>query len=112
MNKQFPRNFGAQTQRQSTIPMFWGRKESEFYSQAGKASIGAEAKPCVPNILVASPAFPRFYRDIALSASPNSNEAKMLARNDKKIVRADALCVAAVGPFAGEWRSQSSRLTA
>jgi len=40
----------------------------------------------VRNTLLASPEFPRLYADVVLSSAPNSNEAKILARNYKKIV--------------------------
>ena len=37
-------------------------------------------------ILLASPSFPRLYADVVISSAPNSNEAKILARNYKKII--------------------------
>ncbi len=46
----------------------------------------AAIKSSIRNILLASPDFPRFYADVVLSSAPNSNEAKILARNYKKII--------------------------
>jgi hypothetical protein len=46
----------------------------------------AEIKSSIRNILLASPLFPRFYADVVLSTAPNSNEAKILARNYEKII--------------------------
>jgi hypothetical protein len=43
-------------------------------------------KSFVRKILLASPAFPRLYADVVISSAPNSNEAKILAHNYKKIV--------------------------
>ena len=38
-------------------------------------------KSYIRNILPTSPYFPRFYADVIISCAPNSNEAKILARN-------------------------------
>jgi hypothetical protein len=46
----------------------------------------ARVKSFVRKILLASPAFPRLYADVVISSAPNSKEAKILARNYKKIV--------------------------
>src|SRR6266496_931088 len=43
-------------------------------------------KSFVRKILLASPAFPRLYADVVIASAPNSNEAKILAHNYKKIV--------------------------
>ncbi len=43
-------------------------------------------KSFVRKILLASPVFPRLYADVVISSAPNSNEAKILAHNYKKIV--------------------------
>jgi len=48
-------------------------------------STADQIKSFVRNILPASPLFPRFYGDIAISSAPNSNEARILAANYKKI---------------------------
>jgi hypothetical protein len=45
-----------------------------------------EVKSLIRNILLASPAFPRLYADVVISSAPNSNEAKILARNYQKII--------------------------
>jgi hypothetical protein len=46
----------------------------------------ARVKSFIRKILLASPEFPRLYADVVISSAPNSNEAKILARNYKKIV--------------------------
>ena len=46
----------------------------------------SRVKSFVRKILLASPAFPRLYADVVISSAPNSNEAKILAHNYKKIV--------------------------
>src|SRR6266496_2675690 len=43
-------------------------------------------KSFVRKILLASPAFPRLYADVVIASAPNSNEAKILAHNYKKII--------------------------
>ncbi len=40
----------------------------------------------VRKILLASPMFPRFYADFVIATAPNSNEAKILAKNYQKII--------------------------
>ncbi len=40
----------------------------------------------VRKILLASPMFPRFYADMVIATAPNSNEAKILAKNYQKII--------------------------
>jgi hypothetical protein len=54
--------------------------------QANSASPDARVKSFVRNILLASPDFPIFYADTVIANAPNSNEAKILARNYQKIV--------------------------
>jgi hypothetical protein len=51
-----------------------------------QTAIAAEIKSIVRNTLLASPDFPRLYADVVISSAPNSNEAKLLARNYQKIV--------------------------
>ena len=46
----------------------------------------SRVKSFVRKILLASPVFPRLYADVVISSAPNSNEAKILAHNYKKIV--------------------------
>lgn len=46
----------------------------------------ASIKSFARKILLASPMFPRLYADVLASSAPNSNQAKILARNYKKIV--------------------------
>jgi len=53
---------------------------------ANPSTAAALVKSLVRNILLASPAFPRLYADVVISSAPNSNEAKILARNYQKIV--------------------------
>jgi len=50
------------------------------------AEIGARTKSNIRNTLLTSPYFPRLYADVVISSAPNSNEARILARNYKKIV--------------------------
>jgi hypothetical protein len=50
------------------------------------SAIAARVKSLVRNTLLASPDFPRLYADVVISSAPNSNEAKILARNYKKII--------------------------
>jgi hypothetical protein len=45
-----------------------------------------DLKSFVRKILLASPMFPRLYADVVIASAPNSNEAKILARNYKKIM--------------------------
>jgi hypothetical protein len=51
------------------------------------SAIAARVKSLVRNTLLASPDFPRLYADVVISSAPNSNEAKILARNYKKIIQ-------------------------
>ena len=56
------------------------------------STVAAQIKSLIRNILLASPEFPRLYADTVIAYAPNSNEAKILTRNYKKIVeRTDAL---------------------
>jgi hypothetical protein len=50
------------------------------------SSVAARIKSLIRNTFLASPEFPRLYADVVISSAPNSNEAKILARNYKKIV--------------------------
>jgi len=50
------------------------------------SSTAAQIKSLVRDILLASPLFPKLYADVVLSTAPNSNEAKLLAANYKKII--------------------------
>jgi len=69
--------------------------QTKLANQNQTASIPKTGKPSTPadrvksyvrKILLASPAFPRLYADVVLSSAPNSYEAKILARNYKKII--------------------------
>src|SRR5208337_1493254 len=51
-----------------------------------RATVAARLKSLIRNNLLASPEFPRLYADVVISSAPNSNEAKILARNYKKII--------------------------
>src|SRR5271169_3381440 len=56
------------------------------------SSVAACIKSLIRNTFLASPEFPRLYADVVISSAPNSNEAKILARNYQKIVeRTNAL---------------------
>jgi hypothetical protein len=48
--------------------------------------IAARIKSLIRNTFLASPDFPRLYADVVISSAPNSNEAKILAANYKKII--------------------------
>jgi len=50
------------------------------------AAFSARLSAYVRNILLTSPEFPRLYAEVVLSSAPNSNAAKILAHNYKKIV--------------------------
>ena len=50
------------------------------------STTAARIKSFVRKNLLASPEFPRLYADVVISSAPNSPEAKILARNYKKIV--------------------------
>jgi hypothetical protein len=50
------------------------------------STVAARIKSLIRNTFLASPEFPRLYADVVISSAPNSNEAKILARNYKKIV--------------------------
>jgi hypothetical protein len=52
----------------------------------GTSTVAARIKSLIRNTFLASPEFPRLYADVVISSAPNSNEAKILARNYKKIV--------------------------
>ena len=62
-------------------------KQTDSIPKTGKTTTRADrVKSLVRNILLASPAFPRLYADVVISSAPNSNEAKILARNYQKII--------------------------
>ena len=68
-------------------PMSENEKPTTSIPKTGKPSTPAtRVKSIVRNILLASPAFPRLYADVVISSAPNSNEAKILARNYQKII--------------------------
>src|ERR1700730_4166798 len=50
------------------------------------STAAGQVKSYVRNILLASPAFPRLYAHVVIASAPNSYEAKILARNYKKII--------------------------
>ena len=54
--------------------------------ETGGTSTAAFIKSFVRKNLLASPMFPRLYADVVISSAPNSLEAKILARNYKKII--------------------------
>ena len=63
------------------------QQKSASISQTDEAAArAARVKSSVRKILLASPLFPRLYADVVISSAPNSYEAKILARNYKKIV--------------------------
>jgi hypothetical protein len=63
------------------------QKQTVSIPKTGKTSTAAHrVKSLVRNILLASPLFPRLYADVVISSAPNSNEAKILARNYQKII--------------------------
>ena len=62
------------------------RKTASIPKPESPSTRAARVKSLIRNILLASPYFPRLYADVVISSAPNSNEAKILARNYKKIV--------------------------
>jgi|CZKR01.1.fsa_nt_gi hypothetical protein len=63
------------------------QKQTVSIPKTEKPSTAAsEVKSFIRNILLASPAFPRLYADVVISSAPNSNEAKILARNYQEII--------------------------
>src|SRR5579862_6342355 len=63
------------------------KKQPASIPKTVKTSTDAsDVKSFIRNILLASPAFPRLYADVVIASAPNSNEAKILAHNYKKIV--------------------------
>jgi hypothetical protein len=63
------------------------QKQTASIPKMGNTPTAAvEVKSLIRNILLASPAFPRLYADVVISSAPNSNEAKILARNYQKII--------------------------
>jgi hypothetical protein len=74
----------AQPQPAPTAP---SEKKSASISQTGEAPArAASVRSQIRKILLTSPSFPRLYADVVISSAPNSYEAKILARNYKKIV--------------------------
>src|SRR6202035_4616821 len=59
---------------------------SRNFSSTFGFAVSNRAKSLVRNILPASPYSLIFYRDAVISTAPNSNEAKILARHDQKII--------------------------
>src|SRR6266566_4957583 len=63
------------------------KESSAPIPKTGQPSTPAtRVKSFVRKILLASPAFPRLYADVVIASAPNSNEAKILAPNYKKII--------------------------
>jgi hypothetical protein len=74
----------AQPQLASTAQ---NEKKSVPISERDEISArAARVKSSIRKILLANPLFPRLYADVVISSAPNSYEAKILARNYKKIV--------------------------
>src|ERR1700736_4037830 len=89
MYKRPTKNLGiaAKTGQLQPAPTPQNKKNSPSIPQAHEASArAARVKSSVRKILLASPLFPRLYADVVISSAPNSHEAKILARNYKKIV--------------------------
>src|ERR1700722_9804884 len=89
MHKRPTKNLGiaAKTAQPQPAPTPQNEKKSAPISEKDEASArAARVKSSVRKILLASPLFPRLYADVVISSAPNSYEAKILARNYKKIV--------------------------
>jgi hypothetical protein len=89
MHKRPTKNPGlaAKTARSQPAPATQNEKKSAPISEKDEFSArAARVKSSVRKILLASPLFPRLYADVVISSAPNSYEAKILARNYKKIV--------------------------
>jgi hypothetical protein len=87
MPKNSPKNstrtseLGARTQVPAT------ETQVSATPKTGTPSTAAQrVKSLIRNTFLASPAFPRLYADVVISSAPNSNEAKILARNYQKII--------------------------
>ncbi len=77
----------AKTAQPQPAPTLQNEKKSAPISETDETSArAARVKSSVRKILLASPLFPRLYADVVISSAPNSYEAKILARNYKKIV--------------------------
>jgi hypothetical protein len=89
MHKRPTKNLGiaAKSAQPQPAPTPQNEKKSAPISEKDEASArAARVKSSVRKILLASPLFPRLYADVVISSAPNSYEAKILARNYKKIV--------------------------
>ncbi len=74
------------TQRPNQTPASLSQKKTAPIPKTEPTPTPADRiKSIVRNILLASPAFPRLYADFVISQAPNSNQAKILAQNYKKI---------------------------
>jgi len=84
--------FGTMPKR-STNQVSANQPKTAPIPKTGKKSIIDEnaetTKSIIRNTLLASPDFPRLYADVVISSAPNSNEAKILAKNYKKICDID-----------------------
>ena len=69
----------------------------------GSPHFAREFKSYVRNILLANPLFPRFYADVLIDRTPNSNVAKILRNNYPKILQKVNMAVAR------QQQSQSTR---
>src|SRR5438477_8983776 len=61
-------------------------KSASIPKSAPPVSDAAQFKSLVRKMLFANPLFPKFYADVVISSAPNSNEARILARNYEKIL--------------------------
>ena len=89
MHKRPTKNLGIAAKTASPQPASTpqNEKKSAPVSDRDEASArAARVKSSIRKILLANPLFPRFYADVVISSAPNSYEARILARNYKKIV--------------------------
>ena len=89
MHKRPTKNLGiaAKTAESPATSTPQNEKKSAPVSDRDEASArAARVKSSIRKILLANPLFPRFYADVVISSAPNSYEARILARNYKKIV--------------------------
>src|ERR1700681_1601682 len=88
MHKRPTKKLGTKTALPKPAPKAQNEKKSAPISPTDEASArAARVKSLVRKILLASPSFPRLYADVVISSAPNSYEAKILARNYKKIIQ-------------------------
>ena len=86
MHERTPKNSNPTPAPNSTSASLSPEQTAPIPKTGTTSTPATRIKSFVRTILLASPAFPRLYADVVISSAPNSNEAKILARNYQKIV--------------------------